>query len=139
MQRNFEPMRKQVEAWQRSELTDARAKRVIYKMFVAGNRGARGTSRTRRNPETATILCGARILFLLQFGAARSVPILSGHSFETTVVHRSEEPIGWAKGERSTIVMANLRFRIRHSDARRMAPLFCQDLIRQVVHAAVWR
>ena len=30
MQRNFEPMRKQVEAWQRSELTDVTAKVVIY-------------------------------------------------------------------------------------------------------------
>jgi hypothetical protein len=28
MQRNFEPMRKQVEAWQRSELTDLTAKVV---------------------------------------------------------------------------------------------------------------
>lgn len=30
MQRNFEPMRKQVEAWQRCELTDVFAKVVIY-------------------------------------------------------------------------------------------------------------
>ncbi len=36
MQRNFEPMRKQVEAWQRSELTDATAKVVIYEAFVEG-------------------------------------------------------------------------------------------------------
>jgi hypothetical protein len=28
-QRNFEPMRRQVEAWQRSELTDVTAKVVI--------------------------------------------------------------------------------------------------------------
>jgi len=35
MQRNFEPMRKQVEAWQRSELTDVTAKVVIYEAFVA--------------------------------------------------------------------------------------------------------
>ena len=34
MQRNFEPMRKQVEAWQRSELTDATAKVVIYEAFI---------------------------------------------------------------------------------------------------------
>jgi len=34
MQRNFEPMRKQVEAWQRSELTDVAAKVVIYEAFV---------------------------------------------------------------------------------------------------------
>ncbi|PYX77038.1 MAG: hypothetical protein DMG78_00020 [Acidobacteria bacterium] len=36
MQRNFEPMRKQVEAWQRSELTDLTAKVVIYEAFVEG-------------------------------------------------------------------------------------------------------
>jgi hypothetical protein len=36
MQRNFEPMRKQVEMWQRSELTDVNAKVVIYEAFVEG-------------------------------------------------------------------------------------------------------
>lgn len=36
MQRNFEPMREQVEAWQRSELTDVIAKVVIYEAFVEG-------------------------------------------------------------------------------------------------------
>ena len=34
MQRNFEPMRKQVEAWQGSELTDVTAKVVIYEAFI---------------------------------------------------------------------------------------------------------
>jgi hypothetical protein len=36
MQRNFEPMQKQVEAWQRFELTDVTAKVVIYEAFVEG-------------------------------------------------------------------------------------------------------
>jgi hypothetical protein len=36
MQRNFELIRKQVEAWQRSELTDVTAKVVIYEAFVEG-------------------------------------------------------------------------------------------------------
>lgn len=36
MQRNFETMRKQVEQWQRSELTDVTAKVVIYEAFVEG-------------------------------------------------------------------------------------------------------
>ena len=36
MQRNFEPMRKQVEMWHRSELTDVTAKVVIYEAFVEG-------------------------------------------------------------------------------------------------------
>ena len=41
MQRNFEPMRKQVEAWQRSELTDVTAKVVIYEAFVEGRQTPR--------------------------------------------------------------------------------------------------
>lgn len=36
MQRNFEPIRKQVEAWRQSELTDVTAKVVIYEAFVEG-------------------------------------------------------------------------------------------------------
>ena len=36
MQRNFEPMRKQVETWQQSELTDVTAKVVISEAFVEG-------------------------------------------------------------------------------------------------------
>lgn len=36
MQRNFEPMRKHVEVWQRSELTDVTAKVVIYEAFLEG-------------------------------------------------------------------------------------------------------
>jgi hypothetical protein len=36
MQRRFEPMRKQVEAWRKSELTDVTAKVVIYEAFVEG-------------------------------------------------------------------------------------------------------
>lgn len=36
MQRNFEPMRKQVEAWHRSELTGVAAKVVIYEAFGEG-------------------------------------------------------------------------------------------------------
>jgi hypothetical protein len=40
-------MRKQVEAWQRSELTDVTAKVVIYEAFVEGELEAPG-SRTAR-------------------------------------------------------------------------------------------
>jgi len=36
MQRNFEPMRRQIEAWQRGELTDVTVKVVIYEAFVEG-------------------------------------------------------------------------------------------------------
>ncbi len=36
MQRSFEPMRKQVEAWRQFELTDVTAKVVIYEAFVEG-------------------------------------------------------------------------------------------------------
>jgi hypothetical protein len=34
MQRNFEPMRKQVEAWQSGELTTVTAKMIIYEAFI---------------------------------------------------------------------------------------------------------
>ena len=34
MQRNFEPMRKQVEVWQHSELADVTVKVIIYEAFV---------------------------------------------------------------------------------------------------------
>ena len=47
MQRNFEPMRKQVEAWQRSELTDVTAKVVIYEAFVEGKLEVPNTLPTR--------------------------------------------------------------------------------------------
>ena len=47
MQRNFEPMRKQVEAWQRSELTDVTAKVVIYEAFVEGKLEAPGVDRVK--------------------------------------------------------------------------------------------
>ena len=37
MQRNFEPMRKQVEEWQRTELVDVTAKMLIYEAFIEGS------------------------------------------------------------------------------------------------------
>jgi hypothetical protein len=36
MQRNFEPMRKQVEAWKRTRLSDEVAKLIIYRAFIEG-------------------------------------------------------------------------------------------------------
>jgi hypothetical protein len=36
MQRNFEAMQNQVQAWQQSELTDVTAKMIIYEAFVEG-------------------------------------------------------------------------------------------------------
>ncbi len=36
MQRNFEPMRKQVEGWQKKEVTDVTVKVVVYEPFVEG-------------------------------------------------------------------------------------------------------
>jgi len=36
MQRNFDPMRKQVEAWKETRLADESAKLVIYRAFVEG-------------------------------------------------------------------------------------------------------
>ena len=37
MQRNFEPMRKQVEAWQQAELSNVTAKMIIYQAFIEGD------------------------------------------------------------------------------------------------------
>ncbi len=37
MQRNFEPMRKQVEAWKTTRLPDETAKLIIYRGFVEGD------------------------------------------------------------------------------------------------------
>ena len=50
MRRNFEPMRKQVEAWQRSELTDVTAKVVIYEAFIEGRLEAPKHYRQRSRP-----------------------------------------------------------------------------------------
>ncbi len=36
MQRNFEPMRKQVEAWRATQLSDEAAKLIIYRAFIEG-------------------------------------------------------------------------------------------------------
>ena len=36
MQRNFEPMRKQVEAWRSAQLSDDAARIIVYRAFVAG-------------------------------------------------------------------------------------------------------
>ena len=40
MQRNFELMRKHVEAWEKCELTEVTAKVVIYEAFVEGKTGS---------------------------------------------------------------------------------------------------
>jgi hypothetical protein len=37
MQRNFEPMRKQVEGWRGTQITDEQAKLVIYRAFIEGD------------------------------------------------------------------------------------------------------
>jgi hypothetical protein len=34
IQRNFEPMRRQVETWQQTQITDERAKLIFYRAFV---------------------------------------------------------------------------------------------------------
>src|SRR5713101_3828881 len=59
MQRNFEPMRKQVEAWQKSELTDVTAKVVIYEAFVEGRLEA--PKHLARTVHDMYFLCGAEI------------------------------------------------------------------------------
>jgi hypothetical protein len=66
MHRNFEPMRKQVEVWQRSELTDVRAKVVIYEAFVEGRLEA--PKHLARTVHDLYFLCGAGIYVSLTSG-----------------------------------------------------------------------
>ena len=37
IQRNFEPMQRQVESWRQTQITDAEAKLIFYSAFVDGN------------------------------------------------------------------------------------------------------
>jgi hypothetical protein len=48
MQPNVEPMPVQVEAWQRSEITDITAKVVIHEAFVEGETGSTKAPRSNR-------------------------------------------------------------------------------------------
>jgi hypothetical protein len=68
MQRNFEPMRKQVEMWRRSELTDVTAKVVIYEAFVEGKLEA--PKHLARTVHDLYFLCGAGIYVALASGCA---------------------------------------------------------------------
>jgi hypothetical protein len=54
MHRNFETMRKQMEPWQRNEVTDVTAKVVIYEAFVEGKLEERNTSPLRLMISTST-------------------------------------------------------------------------------------
>ena len=72
MQRNFEPMRKQVEAWQRRELTDVNAKVVIYEAFVEGNLEA--PKHLARTVHDLYFLCGAEIYVALASDARKGTP-----------------------------------------------------------------
>jgi hypothetical protein len=74
MQRNGEPMRKQEEAWQRSELTDVNAKVVIYEAFVEGRLDA--PKHLARTVHDLYFLCGAKSYVAPASGCAlmRAVP-----------------------------------------------------------------
>ncbi len=78
MQRNFEPMRKQVEAWQRSELTDVTAKVVIYEAFVEGQLEA--PKHLARSVHDLYFLCGAEIYV----ASASGTYINTGRSRQTS-------------------------------------------------------
>jgi hypothetical protein len=68
MQRNFEPMRKQVEAWQTCELTDVTAKVVVYEAFVEGKLEA--PKHLARSVHNLYFLCGAEIYVAPAAGCA---------------------------------------------------------------------
>jgi hypothetical protein len=82
MQRNFEPMRKQVEAWQRSELTDVTAKVVIYEAFVeckleAPKHLARTVHELYFEPKYEEFRPFKRVYVCIQ--RTRSYPTIQGH------------------------------------------------------------
>lgn len=56
MQRNVEPMRRQVEMWQRSELTDVTAKIVIYRAYVRGQTGSSEAPSVRESVFTVVLV-----------------------------------------------------------------------------------
>ena len=62
MQRNFEPMRKQVETWQKSELADVTAKVVIYEALRGGQtRSSKTSCANRARPLLRTQVRGVPI------------------------------------------------------------------------------
>src|SRR5262250_1983697 len=91
MQRNFEPMRKQVEVWQMRELTDVTAKVVIYETFVEGKLEApKHLARTVHDlyfePSTRSFDRG-------QFGACRMPS--RRHSRNWSQFHNSRRQQNW--------------------------------------------
>ena len=87
MQRNFEPMRKQVEAWQRSELTDVTAKAVIYEAFIEGRLEAPKTSCPHRVIHTAKMASTTKSAgrSLRPHGSERSLEQLSQLTFHLSL------------------------------------------------------
>ncbi len=83
MQRNFEPMRKQVEAWQRRELTGVAAKVVIYEAFVEGKleaprhlaRTVRGQALLLHSPPSARKLKGPPRAVRIQLPPSCPIPV----------------------------------------------------------------
>jgi hypothetical protein len=66
IRRNFEPMREQVEAWQRSELMDDTAKVIIYEAFLEAKLQA--SKHLARAVYDLYFLCGAEIYVALASG-----------------------------------------------------------------------
>jgi len=66
--RNFEPTRRQVEAWQKSKLTDVSAKVVIYEAFVEGKLEA--PKYLARTVHDLYFLCDAEAYVALTSGCA---------------------------------------------------------------------
>jgi len=66
MQRNFDPMRRRVESWQRCEVTDVTAKVVIYEALVEGKLEA--PKHLARTVHDLYFLCGAEIYVALASG-----------------------------------------------------------------------
>ena len=57
IERNFEPMQRQVETWRQTQITDAQAKLIFYSAFVDGN----STCRRACCPRCTTFACSTLI------------------------------------------------------------------------------
>ncbi len=87
MQRNFEAMRKRVEAWQKSELTDVTAKVVIYEAFVEGQLEApKHLARTVHDLYFEPLRVGALMRCVLLRGAASRIKDLSRFLAERSLI-----------------------------------------------------
>ena len=81
IQRNFEPMQRQVESWRQTQITAAQAKLIFYSAFVDGKRDAAKSLTTRGPPHVfRTAVSGVFVANQLQvLGAGCLLNIVLTH------------------------------------------------------------